>query len=124
MEEGNGKKMPHFITSCQKEGRKGWEGTVKLRQGAKLPTLMLSRNEEAQAAGRGADFGHLGYPADAALVLLVILSTSEGVGHARRATEDRGEGGGADVELSELVKLDIDGILRVALALSLDLLSL
>ena len=92
--------------------------------GAKLPTLMLSRNVQAQAAGWGTNLGHLGYPADAALVLLVVLSTSKGVSHARRATEDRGEGGGANVELGELVKVNIDGILRISLALSLDLLGL
>lgn len=90
----------------------------------KTINLILSGNEEAQATGRRANLGHLGYPADAALVLLVILGTSEGVGHARRATEDGSERGSADVELGELVELDIDRILRVALALSLDLLGL
>lgn len=86
--------------------------------------LILGRNEQAQATGWGANLGHLGYPADTALVLFVVLGTSEGVGHTRRAAEDGGEGGGADIELGELIELDIDGILRVALALSLDLLRL
>lgn len=86
--------------------------------------LILCRNEEAQATSRCANLGHVGYLADATLVLLVVLSTSEGVGHARGAAEDRGEGGGTDIELGELVELDIDRILRVALALSLDLLDL
>lgn len=54
----------------------------------------------------------------------MVLGTSEGVGHARRAAEDGSEGGGADIEFGKLIELDIDGILRVALALSLDLLSL
>jgi hypothetical protein len=56
--------------------------------------------------------------------LFVVLGTSEGVGHTRRAAEDGSEGGGADIELGELIELDIDRILRVALALSLDLLGL
>ncbi len=106
-------------------GRKGWEETVKLRHGvSSTASLILCWDKETQATGRRADFGHVRYPAHAALVLLMVLGTSERIGHARRATEDGGEGGGADVELGKLVELDIDRILRVALTLRLDLLGL
>jgi hypothetical protein len=84
----------------------------------------LSRGKKAQATGWRANLGHLGYPADATPVSLVVSSASEGVGRARRAIEDRGERGGTDVELCKLVEFDIDRILWVALVLSLDFLGL
>lgn len=70
--------------------------------------LILTGNEQAQAAGRGADLGDLGYPAHAALVLLVVLGAGEGVGDAGGAAEDRSEGGGTDVELGKLVEFNVD----------------
>lgn len=70
--------------------------------------LILARNEQAQAAGRCADLGDLGYPAHAALVLLVVLGAGEGVNDAGGTAEDRSVGGGTDVELGELVELDVD----------------
>jgi hypothetical protein len=116
--------MPHFITSCQK-GRKKKDGKKPSNFViCRTISLILSRDEEAQATGRRANLGHLGYPADAALVLLVVLGTSEGVRHTRRTTEDWREGGSADVKFGKLVEFDVDRILRVALALSLDLLGL
>ena len=82
--------------------------------------LVLTGNKQAQATGRGADFRDLGYPAEAALVLRVVLGAGEGVGHARGAAEDRGVGSSANVKLGELVELDVDRIRGVTLALSLD----
>lgn len=86
--------------------------------------LILSRNKQAQAARGRADFGHVRYPADTTLVLLVVLGAREGINHAGRTTEDRGEGGGTNIEFGELVELNIDRILWVSLTLSLDLLGL
>lgn len=83
--------------------------------------LVLAGNKQPQAAGRRPDLADLGYPAQAALVLLVVFGAGEGVGGVGGAGEDRGVGSGADVELGELIELDVNRIRRVTLTLSLDL---
>jgi hypothetical protein len=86
-----------------------------------LQVLELTRHIEPEAAGRGTNLRHLRYPAHAALILRVVLGAGEGVRDAGRAAVNRGVGGGADVELGKGVEVNFDLVLRVALALSLDL---
>src|SRR3954453_21188146 len=86
--------------------------------------LKLTGDEQAQTAGRRTDLRDIRYPADAALVLGVVLGAGEGIRHAGGAAVDRGEGGGTDVELGEGVEVNVDLVLRVAFALGFDLLGL
>lgn len=75
-----------------------------------LLNLVLPRDKQAETACWGTDLCNLCYPVHAALILLVIFGTSEGVGDQGGATEDWGVGSSTDVELGELVKVDFDGI--------------
>lgn len=86
--------------------------------------LKLARDEQAQATGRRTNLRNLRYPIDTTLVLGVVLGAGEWVRHARGATVDGGVGGSAYIKLSEGVKVNIDLVLRVAFALSFDLLRL
>jgi hypothetical protein len=66
----------------------------------------------------------LAHPADGALVLAVVLGAVKGALLVRGAAVDWRETRCADLELGELVKLNFDGVVGVALALSLDSLGL
>lgn len=93
----------------------------KSRQISSYCLSILTGHEQTQTTGRSADLGDIGYPVHTALVLLVVLRASEGVGHERRATEDRSVRCGTDIELGEGVEVDFDLVRGVALALSLNL---
>ena len=54
----------------------------------------------------------------------MIFGAGEGVGDTGRATVDRGKGRSADIELGEGVEVNVDLVLRIAFALSFDLLGL
>ena len=54
----------------------------------------------------------------------MMLRSVEGTNHTGRPTVDGCKGGSAHVELGKLVKLDVDLVLRAALALRFDLLGL
>lgn len=108
-----------FITSCQ-EGKVKKKGG-KSRQTSSYCWLILTGHEQTQATGRCTDLCDVGDPVHAALVLLVVLGAGERIRHERRATEDRGMRGGTDVEFGEGVKVDLNLVRWVALALSLDL---
>lgn len=71
-----------------------------------------------------ANLAHLADPAGLALVLGVVLGAVKGALLVRRAAVDGAVAGRADLELGKLVKLDLDGVVGVALALSLVLLGL
>lgn len=86
--------------------------------------LKLTGDEQAQTAGRRTDLRDIRYPADAALVLGMVLGAGEGVGHAGGAAVDRGERGGTDVEFGEGVEVNVDLVLRVAFALRFNFLGL
>lgn len=86
--------------------------------------LKLTGDEQAQAAGRGTNLRNIRYPVDTSLVLGVVFGTGEGVRDTGRAAVDRSVGGSADIEFGEGIEVNIDLILRVAFALSFDLLSL
>ncbi len=68
-----------------------------------------------------ANLAHLADPARAALVLCVVLGAIKRTLLVCRAAVDGGEAGRTDVKLGKLVKLNIDGVAGVALALRLGL---
>lgn len=70
------------------------------------------------------DLTHLTYSTDATLELGMILGPVECALLIRGTTIDGRVAGGTYVELSKLIKLDLDGIVRVAFALRFVLLGL
>lgn len=82
---------------------------------------METRNEKTQSASRSPNLGNLADPTHRALVLFVILGASERAGDAGRATVNWSERSGADVKFRKGVEFDLDLVLRVPLALRLDL---
>ena len=66
-----------------------------------------------------AHLAHLTHPADGALVLGVVLGPVKRTLLERCAAVDRCIARRADFELGELVKLNLDGVVGVALALGL-----
>jgi hypothetical protein len=71
-----------------------------------------------------ANLTHFTYPAHGALILGVVLGAIEGTLLVRSTAVDRRMAGCAYIKLGELVKLNFNGVIRVALALSLGLLGL
>ena len=76
---------------------------------------------QLQAAAVLADLADLAHGAHGALVLGVVLGPVKGALLVRGAAVDGRVAGRADLELGELVKLDLDRVVRVALALRLGL---
>lgn len=68
-----------------------------------------------------ANLAYLTDLADCALVLGVVLGPVKGTLLVRGSAVDRGVAGGTDLKLSELVKFNLNRIVRVALALRLSL---
>lgn len=66
-----------------------------------------------------ANLANLAHPAHGALVLGVVLGAVKGTLLERCTAVDGSVAGRAHVKLSELIKLDLNSIMRVALALSL-----
>lgn len=66
----------------------------------------------------------LANPAHASLVLAMVLGAVKGALLVRGAAIDRRVASRADLKLGELIKLNLDRVVRVALALSLGLLGL
>lgn len=71
-----------------------------------------------------ANFTHFTYPAHGALILGVIFGAIEGTLLVRSTAVDRRMAGCAHIKLGELVELDLNGIIGIALTLSLCLLGL
>lgn len=71
-----------------------------------------------------ADFADFTHPAHGALELGVVLGPIKRTLLERRAAVDRSVTGGAYLEFGKLVKLDVDGVVGVSLALSFRLLGL
>ena len=66
-----------------------------------------------------ADLADLAHHADSTLVLGVVLGSIKRALLERGAAVNRGVAGGADLKLSELVKFDLNRVVRAALALRL-----
>jgi hypothetical protein len=66
-----------------------------------------------------ANLANLAHSAHGALVLGVVLGAVKGTLLERCTAVDGGVAGRAHIKLSELIKLDLNSIMRVALALSL-----
>lgn len=66
-----------------------------------------------------ANLANLAHSAHGALVLGVVLGAVKGTLLERRTAVDGSVAGRTHVKLSELIKLDLNSIMRVALALSL-----
>lgn len=77
--------------------------------------------KQLQAAPVLAHLADLAHDTHGALVLGVVLGPVKGALLVRGAAVDGRVAGRADLELGELVKLDLDRVVRVALALGLGL---
>lgn len=86
--------------------------------------LVVSSEEELQPAAVLAHLAHLADGAHGALVLAVVLGPVEGALLVRRAAVDGRVASRADLELSELVELDLNLVVRVSLCKRLGLLGL
>jgi hypothetical protein len=87
-----------------------------IKRPAKTPS-----SKQLETAPVLADLADLAHDADGALVLGVVLGAVKGALLVRGAAVDGRVAGGADLKLGELVKLNLDRVVRVALALSLGL---
>lgn len=76
-------------------------------------------SEQLQPAAMLADLTYLAHLAYSSLVLGVVFGSVKGALLVRGAAVDGGVTGGTYLKLSKLVKLDVDGVIRVPLALSL-----
>jgi hypothetical protein len=70
------------------------------------------------------DLAHLAYSAYCSLVLGMILGSVKGAFLERGSAVDGRVTGGTDLKLGKLVKFNLYGVVRIALALSLGLLGL
>ncbi len=86
--------------------------------------LIGTLGDELQPAAVLANLAHLADRTHRALVLGVVLGAIKRARLEGRAAVDGGVAGSTDLELGELVELDLYRVVRVALALSLGLLSL
>lgn len=71
-----------------------------------------------------ANLAHFAYPTNAALVFRVVFGAVEGTLFVRCSAVNWCMAGSTNFEFSELVKLDIDSVVRGPLALGFGLLSL
>lgn len=88
------------------------------------PAVTLPLEEELQPAAVLTDLAHLADGAHGALVLAVVLGPVERALLIRVAAVDGRVAGSADLELGELVELDLNLVVRVALSQCLGLLGL
>jgi hypothetical protein len=125
--------LSHFIISFYIKSRKGKR--EKEREGRRERKRVRERREEggrgrheererasvqAQAARRRTNLDHVAHAAHLALVAGVVLGAVIGARRRRRAVVDGRVRRGAHVELGELVVLDVELVVRVALAARLD----
>ncbi len=87
-------------------------------------TISRARRKQSDPARRSADLTHLANSTQLPLVLRVMLGSVKRAGGAGGPAIDGGKRRGAHVEFGKLVELDVDLVLRAALALRLDLLGL
>lgn len=85
---------------------------------------LLSGNPQLQSASRSPDFYDIGDAIHGPLVLLMVASKSVRISDTRLVRVDGSVGSGTELEVGEVIELDFNLILRVPLALCLDLLSL
>lgn len=86
--------------------------------------LAISSEEELQPTAMLANLAHLADSAHGALVLAVVLGPVKRALLVRRAAVDGRVAGRADLELGELVELNLNLVMRVALSKRLGLLGL